>query len=465
MASKKKKTPATEMPSGTCMRAIRLELVKPLTESWETAGATMRAIAKAVPILGNAALDSMAAFDLVGGAAMRAKVAPDMRGKKDESVHYQAVIKKMEDLRQWAKKSGYKPWIDLDVSSEILNEAKQAARTVHGQSRKERTRGAFKEELILLGATLVTLSSDAKGMTIDLKLRSRGVIRFAIAHSTGRHRDLLRKMVDGKIEYRSAKVKYDERRRKWFVLLSYKAPIESPAPNVRPENVLVVHRGIRNALTFLDNVRGVYKAVPGGSYVERRKRLRERARSVRRISAEERGSGAQGHGLTRRNETNDVIGDKVARLTTTFCQQMAAAVVNRAREFGCGTIVIEDYGGIGPADDRGARIVLDGFPFYQLKMAINSARERAGLRLLETSSGHISTTCPRCSAVSATATNPVTGIFRCRECDFGRPVDWVAVYWMLKRSGFDASKIDERLQEERAFSDKMRERKTEEAAE
>lgn len=456
----KKRPESTEQ--ATCIRAVRVEIIKPLSEDWETAGETMRALAWATPILGNAALNALTAIDIVKVPPVKEVIAPNAQGESDASVAYQAVLRKADDLIRWGVKAKNQRAANLSVSSSFCNEISRTAKTIHRQARKERTRAAFKQEYIPVRATDLAIARDERGPTVSVKLRPVGAVTFAIARSTGRHAEIVHGLIDGTIPYGSCKIHWNDRRKKWFVNISYHTPIQTPAPDVKVENVLIVHRGVRNVVTFLDNVRGVYKEVRGNSYLTQRARIRARQRSLKSVRSEERGSGAKGHGVARRYEPGQSLGDKLARITTTFCQQIAAMVVKRATEFGCGTVIIEDYGGIQASEDRGERIALDRFPFYQLKQSIASACERAGLAMKEVSAGNVTTTCPRCREENPNGVNPRSGIYHCRWCDFTRAGDYVSTFWMLERSKADASVIVERMRDEKKLRDEW---KKEEAAE
>jgi transposase len=175
-------------------------------------------------------------------------------------------------------------------------------------------------------------------------------------------------------------------------------------------------------------------------------------REIKRSSQFERGSGSKGHGRSRRYETYSALEDKIARVTHTFCQQAAAFAAETAKRLGCGTIFIEDYGGIGPDEDVQVRRVLDHGPLYALKQAVEHRAERDGIALKEVESAYISSKCPRCETLDAGAHNHRTGIFHCKVCEFSRPADWVAAYWMLSNGGGDMGPLHERLRREREFA-------------
>ena len=444
-SAKSTKPKKNKVPKALLIRAVRVELIKPLDEPWETAGATLRLLAKTTPKLLNAAMDARIACSVAGSEAVKAAVSPDTRGSSPEALMYQAALRAIDRLREWGAKHNH-PFANLEMAASIVSCIARAAAQAYARRDQEKAR--FSSERILVRNTDAKLLED--GSVLSVKLRPVGAIRFALAGSYGEHRALLRKMAAGEIECGDCKIQRDEERGKWYALLAYKAPPAQPV-GMDPNRVLAVHRGVRNAL-YLVSTAGHVKSLPGGKYVAQRQALQARIKNIRQISAPERGDGAKGHGRARRFQTHDALGDKLARATRTWCQQAAAFVAQMARAWGCGTVVIEDYGGIEPAAERTLRRVLDRFPLYQLKQCITSRLEMDGILLRETPSAFISSTCPRCGHVDQAQHNTRTGIFHCKVCGWERPADLVAGLWMLRHSGADMAEWDRRFAHERRLA-------------
>jgi transposase len=429
------------------IRALRVEMVKPLSEAWEDTGPTLRTLSKVTPILLNAALDALIAADLVGSAALKKAIAPGARANSPEGLAYQAVRKKEEDLREWARKLRQRtngrqssPFELLDVpglmSSQISRTAKQAF------ARRDQEPPRFSTPRILVHGDNATIAMDDRGATLELKLRSKGTVRFALAPSSGKHRDTLRAIASGELAHGDVKIQHDDERRKWYALISYKQDAPKAFP-VDERRVLVVHRGVRNAL-YLLGTDGKSTAIRGGKFLAQRRKLQRRCRDIRMISQSELGSGAKGHGRSRRLERYSALEDKIARLTHTWCQQTAAFVAQYAVQHGYGAVVIEDYGGIQPNEKRALRVALERFPLYELKLAIKTRLEcvsdGTSREFREASSEHISSMCPVCDSKDQSYHNVRTNIFHCRTCTFERDADWIAAYWLLTRSGADMTK-------------------------
>jgi transposase len=449
------------MKDFTVVRAVRLELIKPLSESWDSVGPLLRTLARATPKLLNAALEARIAVGVAGAQAVKAAISPEAKAASGDGLSYQAVLKAAAGLREWgAKKDIDNPlYRDLEIPGAMASVIARAACQAYG--RRDQGAPRFSSPRILVRHDGIGLSKDEHGFALSLQLRPKGRVKFAVAASWGVQRDTLDRLDAKTWEYGDAKLQYDERRRKWYALLAYKQPRPEPVP-VDPARVLAVHRGARNALYLLASTGERGMAFPGSKLLAQRRRLSARAREIKRTSQFERGSGSKGHGRSRRYDAYDALEDKVARVTHTFCQQAAAFVVAQADKLGCASVVIEDYGGI-VEDDRATRRVLDHGPLYQLKQCVATALEKTGKRLDEVPSEYISSKCPRCKALDAGAHNARTGIFHCKACVFERPADWVAAWWMLQSGGVDMGPWEKRFERERKLAESLRSVTKEEA--
>jgi hypothetical protein len=271
------------------IRAIRLELVKPIGEPWEEVGPLLRTLAKATPKLLNAAMDARIAIEVAGRDAVKAKIAPEAKAASGDGLAYQAVLRASERLREWGAKKKH-PFAKLEVPGAMASAISRAASQAY--ARRDQERAHFASERVLVRGDGVALAKDPRGIVLSLKLRPRGAVRFAVAHSWGAHRKTLDGIVSGAIPHGDCKLQWDERRRKWYGLLSYEPPAPAPV-SVDPARALVVHRGIRNALFLLTST-GQSKPLPGGKFMWQRRGLQARMRDSKRVSVEEIGSGAKG---------------------------------------------------------------------------------------------------------------------------------------------------------------------------
>jgi len=187
----------------------------------------------------------------------------------------------------------------------------------------------------------------------------------------------------------------------------------------------------------------------GNGLLALKRKLKRRRESLQGRAYIERGKASRGHGRSRRYETNEAISEKESRYIKTLCQQVAARVVRLARLWGCGTVVIEDYGGIEADESRGVRRFVERFPLHQLKTCIEWSCKKEGFALAETPSDYISSECPGCGCLDMAQHNRRTGMFHCRACSFDRDVDFVAALMMLRHYHGNGGVWDERLKQER----------------
>lgn len=439
-------------------RAIRLELVKPVSDSWEEIGSLLRLLANATPKLLNAALDARVAVLVAGKQAVKSAIAPDAKAASPDGLAYQAVLRTVESLRAWGAQNDAQPararYAKLEVPSGMSAAIARAA--CQAFSRRDQERPHFASERILVRAAETQLVADDVGHVLHVGLRSKGRVAFAVARSWGTHAETLKGIASGVIPHGDVKIQWDDRRSKWYALLSYAAP--EPAPmTVDPQRVLAVHRGVRNALTLLPSTgtRALY--LRGGKFAAQRRKLHARASDIRRTSAAERGGGAKGHGKSRRFEQHSALDDKIARVTKTWCQQAAAFVQQAAERMGCGLIVIEDYGGIEPHENVHVRRVLDRFPLHELKLAVVHCATSHGHTVSEVPAAWISSTCPvpECGNQDTRQHNTRTNVFHCAVCGFERPADWLAAYWMLRLAGYSAA-LDEQLSKQAKLAGRIK---------
>lgn len=309
------------------------------------------------------------------------------------------------------------------------------------------------------------LGSDGDKVVLSIKLTGgrTGQTQFVLRATRGSHWSKLRALAKGGNGYRLGDLKliYDEksrdkrgRRGKWFAIMTYGEPAPKP---LKGKGTIAVHRGMYNFLCYATTSGHWGVLMRGNKLLSQKRRLTARGREMKR-GHYERGSGARGHGKKRAFAAYNAIGDKIARCCKTACQQAAAAAMRQAGNHGNAVVVREDYGGIDPSESRAERRFIDRFPLYQLGEAIDWAAKKSGREVTKVPAEYISSTCPRCGNqdIKQQFTEKDRGrrerIFRCRECDYERPTDFVAVVHMLRRSGANMSVWDKRFKRELALA-------------
>lgn len=448
----KKKKSAPRKRDSVLIRAVRVEVVRPeCGRSWDELGTDLRSLRFVASRAINTAV-TVCELARVGSW----DVAP-------ETAAYRAILWELASFRVWASESKdeqTRRYAAVEPASGTLAAWEQYAFLMWKRWLKEGRRSSLPSAKH--GAPILVRRQEW-----EFKAGDRAVLNVKLVGGRGpRHEILvkaghgsswekLRRMQRGELAARDMKLVYSERNDKWFAILSYEEP---PPPTRSGKHVLVVHRGCRNFLTFLRDD-GRHSSESGTKVLSFKRQMRARTRSLQTsLSRGELGDGARGHGRRRRHLSIDVLHAKEEAFLKTHVQQTAARAVELAKQWDCGEIVWEDYGGIPPNEDRSIRRFVERYPLFKLGQALEWVCKREGFKATQVPSFYISAKCPACEIVDVASHNQRTGVFHCTVCGFERLVDWVAAFWMLqsakpdneaKRKLAAARKLEERLKGEK----------------
>lgn len=448
---KKKKEEEKEKETGTVVRvrAVRVEIAKPLDIQWRELDDLLRDRRAVMHRLLNAGVLHIASQRWAGNEKPRA-----LEAIKAELSSWQTWCAEMgAKTKDEKERIRHERRATMTLASSITDALQQ--RCVDADQRWRKNKGNARLPTAKRGAPIFirdggwTLESDKNGWILSMRLEGvtptnhrPGKVRVALRPSSGKHHGILQQMVKGSVKIGNCQVVLDESTGKWYAILAFTEELNRAAPPRDGTKTLIVHRGQRNFMYALCTD-GRTRILRGNKFAAQRLHLKRRAEAFKRVSAFERGAGAKGHGTRRRYETHDALDRKLKRVVHTYCQTSAAWVFKAAKDLGCGRILIEDYGGIEQSDERAERRFLDHFPYYQLGTAIKWVCKREQLELLEGPAAFISQTCPRCKHQDARQHNTRTGVFHCinPDCGFDRPADWVAAFNQGIAFGIDMSEI------------------------
>ena len=417
-------------------RTLMAEVSRPLDGTWDELGALLRTQRRIIRQLLRAGMDARIACGVVQAKAVKEVVAPDTKGVSAQAMVYQAIRRELDRIQagKWSPETR----TALALSGGMLSCLSQRVM----QDYKTRSSYQAAQPIPVRKAnTRVSLLNGA--IVFDTLLIGSRRTRVVLRAGRGTDWHKWKQVANGELPYGEGKFVYNEHRKKWYVKLAIDIPDAAPL-TVDPARALIVHRGVRNALTLMATT-GQYRTEKGAKLQAQLRQFQARISEAKRVSGAELGSGARGHGKRRRYEHYEALSGKRHRIITTWCQQQAATVVDFAKRCGCALVVIEDYGGIKPDPDARMRRVLDRFPLYRLKQAIADALELQGMQLSEVPAHYISSTCPACGSQDTRQHNHVTGVFHCCECKLERPADFVAAILMLRSADVDSSVWDERM--------------------
>lgn len=454
MTAARKKSQARKRDK-VLIRSVRVELVRPMCgRTWDDLGSDLRGVRHLSSRAINAAIT---ACELTRVAGWNVPV---------ETCAYRAVQWELAGFRAWAaehKDDQVQHLASIEPAGGTLSAWAKHAHLMWKRWLKEGRRTAL--PTTKSGAPIMVrhqeweFTKSEQLPVISVRLLGKHTHRHQIMVKAGRGGAwaTLRLLQSGELARRDMKLVYSPSKKKWFAILSYEEP--EPAPKTG-KHVLIVHRGCRNFLTFLRDD-GRYAKEPGTKVLAYKQKMRARARSMQAaLSRSSIGSGARGHGRSRRHKSIDTLHDKETRFLDTFIKQTVSRALTLAKQWDCGTIVWEDYGGIEPSESVAVRRFIERFPLFKLGTALEWGCKREGFQAHQVPSFFISSKCPVCGAVDVASHNKRTGIFHCTApgCGFDRPADWVAAFWMLhevrpnnevKRKLAAVRKLEKKLQEEK----------------
>jgi transposase len=414
------------------VRAVAAEIANPANCSWEELGGILRSQrAQMHRLMNAAALDCALAWRSGKEGAQR-------------TIAYQSVGDELQRIREWGA-ANERP--DLAVF-DLPGGTQSAVADMGYQAFQRWIKSGFKDRLptqkigapIPLRAQETELVEREGLLILRMKLLAgRGDWHeMRLKAGKGSSWDRLRRIARGDVKQGGIKILRDRQDpKKWMVRIAFSEERPALRADLDPSKVMVVHRGMHNAIYVVSSNGWSCALERGNSYLAIRRRIQARKTSMQSSVGRDAGTGPRGHGRDRRFEAYESLDDKLARISATTCQQWAAHLVRYAIERGHGTVAIGAWGGIEPSTDRDQRRFLERFPFFRLKAEIQRCAENRGVRVIEIPEFRVSFTCPACGNQDATQHVHRTGIFHCRNaaCSFDRPADLVAGLWMLKLGG------------------------------
>lgn len=426
------------------IRAIRCEVVKPLNESWDEFGALLRTIRSVSHRLYTAAA-------LAGVRVDRAKRIgrPEIDDKGKEVVPataaYREIEIELESLRDWAKKkrnqgeerATIERLGELELPGSMKSCISQTAmvgvqRWLNAKQRERVPTWKHGAPIPCRANETSFMLADDKAIVMSVQLRPAGRVNVLLNPGRGSNWAKIRALAteeDG-VKHGDVKLTYSEREKKWFAIVAFSEPMPKP-PELDETIVMVIHRGHRNLLVAGTN-HGHYSVLSTGAKLYSfKQRMAARRKSYQSITRGERGRGASGHGRKRRYSLPERLSEVEANFVKTLCQQMGARIVELAKRWGAGTVLIEDYGGIEPSSDDGKATK---FPMYQLRQSVEWSLKKNGMKLGTYEHFFMSQTCPACGNVDEKQHNRRTGVFHCKNCGYDRSMDEVSVIFALRKA-------------------------------
>ena len=420
---------------------VRLQILKPLNETWDDLGPTLRALRSNTQRVLNSIMVGLVCNLRIKEGGATEEALPDQYALAKEAVAKQAqwCRAEAERMRRGTNKRKAK-----DPSAMIHSLEQQALALDNwstgnlswmGQTAKSKfsqwmkTRGALDQwspnQPILIRGDGV----EYKDHTLKVKLRGKGSVELAVVPAARRGKvkgpvwEAIRQIADGKATVRDCKIVQDDHQ--WFAIVT----VIRPRPRIEglnPAVVMACKRGRDNLVYCTSNLGTRGMAVPGIDMLRYKQAVRARKIELHR-TRDWRGKGARGHGIKRRHAAEDRLREQEANYCTTRSQQVGAAVVKACQQVGAGRLILEDWSTIDREDHR---YQID-WPWYELRQCIEWAAHKAGIQVTTVPAEHICSTCPRCGGATEGRSN--SDVVHCQVCNYSHKGDHIAALNMMSR--------------------------------
>lgn len=203
---------------------------------------------------------------------------------------------------------------------------------------------------------------------------------------------ILDRIINGEYKLSMSKMKYDNRKKKWFLYVTYS--FEAVVKTLEQSKILGVDVGFNIPAMCAINDSFEFLSVGNRQEIDRfENEIRGKQRELQR-SCKTAGEGAVGHGTKRRIKRVEVIGNKIANYKATKNHAFSRAIVNFAIQNQCGTIQMADFTGI--TDDSP---LLKRWTYFDLQQKIINKATEHGIVVTKIPRGNISKRCSSCGFV------------------------------------------------------------------
>lgn len=225
---------------------------------------------------------------------------------------------------------------------------------------------------------------------------------------------IVERVITGEYKLSMSKMQYDERKKKWFILLAYSFEAEKKVLN--KNRILGIDLGVKiPAMCATSDNQWFSQSIGNSEEVRmfeqqvynRKKRLQKS-----RIWA---GEGSVGHGRKTRTKAVDKIGEKISNYKSTKNHCWSREIINIALREQCGVIQMEDLSGI--AEDNK---FLKTWTYFDLQQKIINKASEHGIEVIKINPKHTSGRCNKCGHIHFSNTKDkwrsIQDQFHCQIC-------------------------------------------------
>ena len=249
---------------------------------------------------------------------------------------------------------------------------------------------------------------------------------FELYHLGGSQLAIVQRCMSGVYKIGESELIYSAKKKCWFLNLTYKFNPEAPTA-LDPERIMGVDLGI-NCVAYMGFNFCDDRFYIGRSEVEAfRKRTEARKRDLQR-QGKYCGDGRIGHGYKTRNKPVLSISDAIRRFRDTANHKYSRYIVQKALEYGCGTIQMED---LKDFHNLTSNKFLRDWTYYDLRQKVEYKADELGIEVRFVDPRYTSQRCSKCGHIdSANRPKEEKGqaYFKCTdpECGFEANADYNA---------------------------------------
>lgn len=248
-------------------------------------------------------------------------------------------------------------------------------------------------------------------------------MKFELYRVGGSQRAIIERCMTGEYKIGESELIYSKKKHCWFLNLTYSFTPQN-RPQLDPEKIMGVDLGI-SCVAYMGFSFCEDRFFIGRSEVEAfRKKIEARRRALQQ-QGKYCGDGRIGHGYSTRVQPTLKLSDAIKRFRDTANHKYSRYIVQKAVEFGCGTIQMEDLRGINAACDK----FLKDWTYFDLRQKIEYKAKECGITLKLIDPRYTSQRCSKCGHIdkeNRPKEKMGQAFFQCTQCGYNANADYNA---------------------------------------
>lgn len=409
-------------------KQMTFQILKPVDIDWKEFGEILNKIRYRVPRLMNFSLQKIVEWENI---------------KKQ---HYFKTNEWLKDKDYFGKTlTGYINSLIVNdeffniIATNIIDESLQKANKLFKARKKEINNYEIslpsfktKNSPIYLKGRNIILEKQDKFYIIKLPLMSRKSgqktsYQASLLVKSKSQKTIINRLLNEEYKLGCSQIIYNERKRKWFVKLTYSFE-QKQEFNLDKDKILGVDIGIVKPISIALNDSLKWFYIDSQELNDTRKKIEKYRNSVCKSKAY-CSNGNIGHGRNSRMKNVYKIKDKVARYKDTINHKYSKYVVDKAVAFGCGVIQMEKLTGI-----TNVNTFLRNWPYFDLQQKIEYKAKEKGIEVKYIDPHFTSQRCNVCGYIHED-NRKTQAEFVCQNCGYGSLYKCTSCGYRQKESG------------------------------